>query len=215
MESLVSSYAETGRSADALTLQGKVCELDPKNTDASLTLATLQTWFGRDADYDASRRRLVQQAQGTDQAGTAERAAKAACLRPSEDTVLLTNVLNLAQRAVELGKASSSMPYYQLGLGLAEYRTGQFAAAEQSIVAAERTLGDQDEIQGIAHMFHSMALFRQNRAEEARKLFTQAEVQMPPLPKDANQPSADGRVFDHDLLVWWLSYQESKSLLAH
>jgi hypothetical protein len=62
-------------------------------------------------------------------------------------------------------------------------------------------------------MFHAMTLFRQNRVEEARKLFSQAEAQMPPLPQDENKPIVDGRTFDHDLLIWWMSYKEAKSVL--
>jgi tetratricopeptide (TPR) repeat protein len=213
MENLASSYAETGRSSEALNLQAKVCELNSKNTDASLTLATLQTWFGRDTDYEASRRRLAQQAQGTDQAGTAERAAKAVCLRPCDDTALLTNALTLARQGVELGKDSSSLPYYQLTLGLADYRNGQYAAAEQSILAAEHTAPDQEELQGIAHMFRAMALFREGRVEEARRLFIQAQTQVPPLPADETKPAAAGRPFNHDLLIWWLSFKEAKSII--
>jgi tetratricopeptide (TPR) repeat protein len=213
MEYLAISYAEAGRSTEAIALLAKACELDPKNTDASLTLATWQTWFGQDADYEATRRRLVQQAEGTVQAGTAERAAKAASLRPSTDAALLTNALHLAQRAVELGKTNSSLPWYQLSLGLAEYRNGQYAAAERSVVVAEHTIGDHDDVQGIAHMFHAMTLFRQDRPEEARRAFSQAEAQMPPLPKDESKPMVDRRPFDHDLLIWWLAYKEAKELI--
>jgi eukaryotic-like serine/threonine-protein kinase len=213
MQYLANSYDEAGRSTEAIALLAKVCELNPKDTDASLTLATWQTWFGRDADYEATRRRLVQQAEGTDQAGKAERAAKAACLRPSTDSALLTNALHLAQRAVEIGKGTLLLPWYQLSLGLAEYRNGQYAAAERSIMESEQTVGDHDDIQGIAHMFHVMTLYRQNRAEEARKLFSQAEAQMPPLPKDESKPIVDGRAFDHDLLIWWLSFKEARSVL--
>ena len=72
------SYAQAGRNKEAIALLGKACELDPKDTDASLTLATWQTWFGQDADYEATRHRLVQQAEGAEQAGKAERADKAA-----------------------------------------------------------------------------------------------------------------------------------------
>jgi eukaryotic-like serine/threonine-protein kinase len=213
MENLATSYAEAGRQQEAISLLAQVCELNPKNTDAALALATWQTWFSQDADYEASRHRLVQQADGTDQVDTAERAAKAASLRPSSDVALTTNALHLAQRAVELGKTNSSLPGYQLSLGLAEYRSGQFAAAERSILAAEQTVGDHDEIQGIAQMFHAMTLFRQNRLDEARKLFSQAEAQMPPLPKDESKPMVDGRTLDHDLLIWWLAYKEAKSVL--
>src|SRR5580658_2369571 len=82
---LAESYAETGRSQEAIALLKKFCEEEPKNTDASLTLATWQTWFGQNAEYEATRHRLIAQAEGTDQAGTAERAAKAVSLRPSDD----------------------------------------------------------------------------------------------------------------------------------
>jgi tetratricopeptide (TPR) repeat protein len=213
MLNLATSYAEAGRQQEAISLLVKACEADPKFNDDLLTLAAWQTWFGLDADYEATCRRLIQQAEGANQAGTAERAAKAACLRPSTDATLLTNALNLAQRAVELGKTNSSLPQYQLSLGVAEYRNGQFAAAEKSITTAEQTVGNHDEIQGIAHFFHAMTLFRQNRVEEARKLFSQAEAQMPPLPKDESKPIAEGRTMDHDLLIWWLAYKEAKSVL--
>ena len=214
MEELATSYVEAGRSTEAIALLAKVCELDPRNTDASLTLATWQTWFGHDADYEATRHRLVQQAQGSAQAGTAERAAKAASLRPSIDADLLSNALQLAQRAVELGKVSSSLPWYQLTLGLAEYRNAQFPAAEQSVVVTERTVGDQDEIQGIAHMFHAMAVFRQGRAEEGRRLFSQAAAKMPPLPKDEGKPIVDRGTLSHDTLIWWLAYKEARSVIG-
>jgi serine/threonine protein kinase len=213
MQDLATCYAEAGRQQEAIALLAKVCEVNPKDTDASLMLATWQTWFGQDANYEATRRRLVQQADGTDVAGTADRAAKAASLRSSTDATLLTNALHLAQRAVELGKNSYALPSYQLSLGLAEYRSGQYAAAERSMVVAEQTVGDHDEIQGIAHLFHAMTVFRQDRAEEARKIFSQAEQQVPPLPKDENKPSVDGRPFDNDLQIWWLAYKEAKSLL--
>ncbi|HEV2209895.1 MAG TPA: serine/threonine-protein kinase [Verrucomicrobiae bacterium] len=212
MQNLANSLAETGRSGEAITLLAQFCELAPRNTDASLTLATWQTWFGQDSAYEATRRRLVQAAEGTDQAGTAERAAKAACLRPCKDAALLTNALSLAQHAVELGKGTTLLPWYQLTLGLAEYRNGQYSNAEQSITIAEQTAGD-DEVQGIAHMFHAMTVYRQNRPAEARKILMQAEAQMPSLPRDQSKPVVEGRDFDHDVLIWWMSYKEAKALL--
>jgi tetratricopeptide (TPR) repeat protein len=133
MYNLANSYCLGGRSSEAIALLERACEADPKNTDASLTLATWQTWFGVDAGYEATRRRLVQQAEDSDQVLTAVRAAAAYCLRPSTDGVFLTNVLNLAQRSVELGKSDPALPWYQLALGVAEYRNGHYAAAERTL----------------------------------------------------------------------------------
>jgi len=212
---LANSYVEAGRHQEAITLLARACEADPKDTDTSLTLATWQTWFGQDADYEATRRRLVQQAEGTDQAGTAERAAKACCLRPSTDPALLTNALNLARRGVELGKSSSLLPYYQLGLGLAEYRNSQFADAQQDLAVAEQKLRGSSEVRGTARLFRAMSLFRLDRKEEARKLFSLAEAQMPPLPQDESKPLVNGSLVSHDHLICWMAYKEAKQLIEN
>ena len=57
-------------------------------------LATEQAWFGQ-VRLRSHPRGLVQQAEGTEKAGTAERAAKVACLRPSTDAALEEKALNL------------------------------------------------------------------------------------------------------------------------
>jgi tetratricopeptide (TPR) repeat protein len=222
MNELANSYYSAGSNMEAIALLEQACESDPKDTVASLTLATWQTWFGQDVAYEATRRRLIQQAEGTDQATTADRAGKAFCLRPSTDAALLSKARNLARRAVELGKSDSSLPWFQLGLGLAEYRNGQYAAADQALTIAEQTVGDnhvrpvgiQREIQGTARLIRAMSLFRQDKLEEARKLFSQAEAQMPPLPEDESKPLVDRELASHDDLIWWLAYKEAKGLLA-
>ncbi|HUD49225.1 MAG TPA: protein kinase [Candidatus Baltobacteraceae bacterium] len=214
MKSLANSDCFIGRSGEAIALLEKVCEVNPQDTDASLTLATWQAWFGQDADYEAIRCRLVQQADGTDQAGPAERAAKGYCIRPSTDAALLTNALNLAERAVELGKGSLLLPWYQLSLGLAEYRNGQYAGAEQTLALAEQKVGDYHEILGIARLYRAMSLFRQNRPEEAGKLFSQAAGEMPPFPQDERKPVVDGKPVSDDVLICWMAYKEAKSMLS-
>jgi tetratricopeptide (TPR) repeat protein len=213
MQNLANSYAEAGRQQEAIALLQKICELDPKDTDASLTLATWQNWFAKDADYEATRRRLLQQAQGTELAAMADCAAKAACLRPSTDAALLAKALHLAQRSVELGKSDPALPNYQLGLGLAEYRNGQFAGAEQILAIAEQKLDGDHEVLVTARLFRAMSLFRQDRPEEARKLFSLAEAQMPPLPQDESKPLVDGSLVSHDHLICWMAYKEAKSVL--
>ncbi len=210
MHDLARYYCSVGRNGEGIAVLAKSSELDPKDTDASEALATWQVWFGKDADYEATRRRLVQQADHTEMAPTAERAAKAYCLRPSTDAALLTKTLKLAQRAVELRKSSPLLPWYQLTLGVAEYRNGQYATAERTLAVAEQSTG---EYQATARFFRAMSLCQQDRQQEARKLFSQAEAQMPPLPTDRNKPLVDGRLAYHTVMICWLAYKEAKSLL--
>jgi tetratricopeptide (TPR) repeat protein len=213
---LADSYFVAGRASEAISLLEQVWELKPKGNVALLKLATAQTWFGHDADYEATRSRMVQLAEGTNLAGTAERAAKAYCLRPSTNAALLSNVLDLAQRAVEVGKDSQLLPWYQLALGMAEYRSGQHAAAEKTLTIVEQAAGQSDpthDILGTARLFHAMSVFRQDRLEEGRKLFSQAEAQMPPFPADERNPLIDGQMPNHDVLICWLAYKEAKALI--
>ena len=208
------SCCASGQHQEAISLLEQFCDANPSDTDASLTLAVWQAWFRQDADYESTRRRLVHQAQGTDNAGTAERAAKAYCLRPTTDAAMLSNALALAQSAVDLGKNSSLLPWYRLGLGLAQYRNARYAAAEESLATAEQTVGsDNQDIQGIARYFRAMSLFKQGRSQEAQTLFSQEEARMWPLPNDETKPVANGGLVSHDVLIWWLAHNEAKSTL--
>ena len=125
----------------------------PNEMAALKELATWQTWLGQDAAYETTRRRLVQEAEGTDDVSKAEQAAKIFCLRPSTDDALQSKALNLAHRAVELGKNSDWLPWDQLALGLAEYRNGKYAAAEQILTIAEHAANDAPKARQIAGGF--------------------------------------------------------------
>jgi serine/threonine protein kinase/tetratricopeptide (TPR) repeat protein len=215
MQSLADSYSSVGRNKEAFAVLEEACKADPKNSDASLTLATWQTWFGQDAEYEATRRRQVEQAEGKG-AVDLHRAAKGYCLRPSTDAALLAKVCNLALRSVQLGKEIGDpfLRFYQQGLGMAEYRNGQYADAERDLTVAEQMLVRAGpDNQSIARLYRVMSLFRQNRSEEARTLFRQAEAQMPPLPQDENKPQLNGGPVVHDLLICWLAYKEAKALI--
>jgi hypothetical protein len=119
---------------------------------------------------------------------------------------------------VELGQNSGFMRWFQLCLGLAEYRNSHFAVAEGVLATTEKNVGEHPDVQGTylqetARFFRAMCLFQQNRPEEARKLFTQAESEMPPFPKDEQRPLLDGKPVFPDLLVCWMAYKEAKALI--
>ena len=209
MSSLADSYGDAGRMGEALPLWAESSARLPKDTFLALKIAALYVWFGKDADHTATCRRMLELAAGTTDASTADRAAKAYCLRPSSDPQLLESALTLAQHAVDLGKDN---PWYQMGLGMAEYRHGNFPAADQALSAAEKTAGkDNRWVQGTARLFHAMSLFRQGKEAEARQLIAEAEAQLKPLPGDENQPLANGAF--HDDVIVWLAYKEVKVLL--
>jgi hypothetical protein len=73
---------------------------------------------------------------------------------------------------------------------------------------------DKKEITATARLFHAMSLFRQNRTEEARTLFGQAQAQMSPYPKDESQPLVNDDLAEHDTLILWLAYKETRELIG-
>ncbi len=114
---------------------------------------------------------------------------------------------------MELGKSDPQLPWFQLGLGLAEYRNGQFAAADQALTIAEQTAGEAHDILGTARLFRAMSLFRQDKQEEARTVFSRAVAEMPPFPKDDHQPPAYDKSVNQDVLICWMAYKEAKALM--
>jgi hypothetical protein len=98
-----------------------------------------------------------------------------------------------------------------MALGMAEYRHGNYLAADAALTAAEQEGKDFPHVRDPSRFFRAMSLSRQGKAAEAHTLFADAETEMEPLPANERQPFADGAGPD-DLIVW-LAYKEAKTLL--
>ena len=101
---------------------------------------------------------------------------------------------------------------------MAEYRSGQYPAADEALaVAVQKSSSGIDPVNrarigGIAGFYRAMSLFQQGKPAEARALFTATEATMRPLPADDSNPLAGGA--NHDEIIVWLASKESKVLLA-
>ena len=205
---LAACYASEGRHAEAVPLLAESSVLSPADTMLAEKVAALQAWFGDETGHAATCRRVLGLAMETKDPSVADRAAKAYCLRPSSDPQLLQAALTLARRAVELGKDHAYLPYYQLALGMAEFRRGIYPAADLALSAAENSAKDASEVSRAARFFRAMSLFRQGKKLEARKLFAEAEDGMKPVPAG---PFANG--FGTEDIIIWLAYKEAKAML--
>jgi eukaryotic-like serine/threonine-protein kinase len=176
----------------------------------SLRFAALDAWFGREKELAATSSRILEFARNTKDAITAERAAKICSLHPSDERTQEV-ALGLARRAVELGMAHGFLPYFQMALGMAEYRSGHWVLAEQAFAAAGEMGKGNPHVEGPAAFYTAMSLFRQGKPELARQLAASAAAKMKPLPKDEQNPLAGDTSAD-DLIVW-LAHKEAMALL--
>ena len=94
---------------------------------------------------------------------------------------------------------------------MAEYRSGNDAAADEALLAAAKAGPNNRYVTGISAFYRAMSLFRQGKPDEARKLAIAAAAKMKPLPKDEKNPLAGNA--DHDDLILWLAYKEAKALI--
>jgi hypothetical protein len=220
MRDLAESYLAAGRVREALPLLAGCSAADLKDTILSLKVAALQGWFGQDRELAETRRRVLANAEGTEDAGTAERAAKVCSLLPPAGKTEFDASIVLARRGVDLGKDGEWLDFFLMALGMAEYRGGHFAEAEASLTAAmDRAKGHPhgdgkvtDLVAGTSAFYRAMSLFRQGKNDDARKLATEAVAKMKPLPPDEQNPMAGGA--DHDDLILWLAYKEAKALIG-
>src|SRR5262249_16941741 len=151
-------------------------------------------------------------AKETEDAGTAERAAKACSMLPSTSKAELEAALALGRKGVDLDKSETLRDWRLLALGMAEYRSGHFAAADEALGAAEKAGPNNPWVPGIAAFYRAMSLFRQGKEAEARKLALAAAAKMKPLPKDEQNPLANNAT--HDDLILWLAYKEAKAMIT-
>jgi hypothetical protein len=182
---------------------------NPSDTLLSLKVAALQAWFGQDKEFAATRQRLLAFAKGTTEMTTAERAAKGCSILTSADKAELDAALALARDAVNRGKGGGM--WNLLALGMAEYRSGNHAAADEALRAAAEAGSNNVWITGTSAYYRAMSLFRLGKTEEARQLATAAAAQMVPLPADEQNPLAGNA--SHDDLILWLAYKEAKALI--
>jgi tetratricopeptide (TPR) repeat protein len=204
---LLSAYQSAGRTREAVPYLAKVSALDPSDM-LLLQVAALQAWFGQEKELAATRQRILAFAKDTNDSGMAERAAKACSIRMSTRKVELDAALALARKAVELDHASE---WRLLALGMAEYRCGNDAAAIEALLAAVKAAPKNAIAAGLAGFYRAMSLSRQGKSDEARKLAIETAAQMQPLPKDEQNPLADGAYFD--TLILWLAYKEAKAMI--
>ncbi len=200
-----------GRTQDALVHLVTLSAAQPDDTALFLKLAALQAWFGQDKELAETCRRGLAGAKNTTVPETADRVAKACCVLPSTDEAQLEAALALARKAVQLGKGSHNQPWFQMALGMAEYRSGHFAEADAALSAAAKGAENNPHVAGTSALYRAMSLFRQGKEDEARKLATAAAAKMQPLPKDEKNPLADNANYDH--LILWMAYKEAKALI--
>jgi len=94
---------------------------------------------------------------------------------------------------------------------MAEYRSGNYAAALEALLAAEKAGPNNPIAKGTAAFYRAMSLIRQEKPDEARKVAIAAAAQMKPLPKDEQNPFANGAYYDD--LILWLAYKEAKAVI--
>jgi hypothetical protein len=198
-----------GRTADALPYLVTVSAARPDDTILALQVAGLQAWFGQDKELADTCGRALESARGIVDPGELFDLAWICCLRPSPDTSRREAALALARKAEEHAKGHY---YVKLPLGMAEYRSGNFVEADAALLAAVKYSRLRPPLPGTANFYRAMSLFRQGKENEARKLATDAAAGMKPLPKDEQNPLADGATPD-DLLLW-LAYREARALIG-
>ena len=112
---------------------------------------------------------------------------------------------------MELGKNDNMLPWFQMDLGIAEYRSGHFAEAVAALSAGENAGGTNTPVPCTSAFYHAMSLFRQGKKNEARRLAIDASFKMKPFPKDEKNPLADNSNFDD--LILWMACKEAKALI--
>jgi tetratricopeptide (TPR) repeat protein len=192
---------------------------NPEDSIRSLKVAALEVWFQKTDDFVATCRCMIEFAEKSSNDDDAkERAAKAWCLRTSADSATLKRILKLAREAARAEQNKDQHPWYQQTLGMAEFRAGNDEAAEDAFIEAEKSAeaGNWQPnlrvfVQAPARFFNAMIFLRQGKIEEAKKLFHDAERQMPPLSGNGDQSLPVSVTPDE--LICWLAYKEAKAFL--
>jgi hypothetical protein len=190
------------------------------DTRLAICVAALQAWFGQDKALTDTCGRALEYAKDTLDPQKLDDLARICCLRATPDKTRQEAALGLARKALQLGKKNSpaARAWYQLTLGMAEYRSDHFAEADAALIALKEfatkgpgPVSPGQALTGVGAFYRAISLFRQGKDNEARKLATEAAALMKPLPKDEKNPLADDA--SPDDLILWLAYKEAKATI--
>lgn len=98
--------------------------------------------------------------------------------------------------------------WFQLCVGMVQYRLGDYAAAESTLAAVELT-GMYERLSTVP-IYRAMVALQQGRNGDADRLLGDAAKRMRPLPAERQDPFAYGG--DHDDLIAWLAWGEVQAL---
>lgn len=208
---LADAYVAAGRTREAVPHLAKLSATKLTDHLLMMKVAALQGWFGQDKELAATRKWLIGLSTDTNDPNTG--VARACCIAPLTDKTELESLLAIGRTFTN--NSSKHGRFGWLAAGMAEYRNGNDAAA---ITALLRVGPDSEPawLYGTTKFYRAMALFRQGKTEEARKLASETAAKMKPLPSDEKNPiswvetSNDRHV---DNLILWLAYKEAKAMI--
>ncbi|RBP36069.1 non-specific serine/threonine protein kinase/serine/threonine-protein kinase [Roseimicrobium gellanilyticum] len=218
ISALAESFIKTGRYGDAFDLLNELEFEGSGFTFYAMKLRAMIAWSASGSDRAKFHQRLLQWVADTKSGYNAERAARLICLYPIDDLSMREEILAQARNAVNPRENNKGhWPRYQMTLGMAEYRSGNYPAAEAALTAAVETASDVLNGQGSsvamgASYYRVMCLFQQDRQPEAHELFTTTEAKMKPLPPEGKISLLDVDIH-YDDIVLWLAYKEARAML--
>src|SRR5262249_17992577 len=160
---LAAAYQSAGRTREAVPHLATPSSAHPRDTALALGRAARQAWFGMDRELAAHRQRILSLARGTNEAALADCAAKACSLSPSTDKAEQEAALALGRTGV---KVAGSQVWNLLSLGMAEYRGGDYAAADQTLFTATEAARNLSQLTNAAALYRAMSLFRLGKENE-------------------------------------------------
>jgi tetratricopeptide (TPR) repeat protein len=211
---LAAACGAAGRTREAVPYLAALSAANPEDVILLLKVAALQAWFGEEKEFAATRRHVLTFGERPDDPSASSGFARAYSILPSTDKAELEAVLRHARKVAKVVGDGVGREWAQMDLGMAEYRSGNYAAADKALLAAAQAVTNPDYVawvKGTAAFYRAMSLFRQGKKDEARKVATEAAATMKPLPADKQNPLAGGA--NHDDLILWLAYKEAKALL--
>jgi len=207
MMSLACCNVSAGRTQQARSLLEECYAAGRNDPERSWLVAALQSWYGFDDDYAATRRRIFESAGGTSDPTTALRAAQSGALAQSTDRAILQETLELGRKALQLNKEEGRG---LLALGMTEFRNDLFAEAARDLQVVSNSDQSVTAAQTAA-FYRAMSLFRLGRKDEAVDVAAKAGAKMKPLPVQGNPMSGDS---NPDVIILWLAYKEAKAMIG-